>query len=131
MCACCVHLILFGDVNEKPIRQVANRPMCNIASTVICRSLAIVLSLPLPGCGKICDKILETFIFDNFINVQKVSFFFEQYTSASCYYEHNIFNPSTTETNALCFGKQETIVTFFVIPCSKLTHFLNSSACSL
>ena len=36
-----------------------------------------------------------------------------------------------TETNVLCFGKQETIVTFFVIPWSKLTHFLNPSACSL
>ena len=75
-CVLALFIYCFWDVNEKPIQQVTNRPMCNIASTVICRSLAIFLSLPLPGCGNICDKILETFIFDNFINDSKCKFLF-------------------------------------------------------
>ena len=75
-CVPALFIIFFLDVNEKPIRLVTNRPMCNIAISVICRSLAIFLSLPLPGCGNICDKILETFIFDNFINDSKSKFVF-------------------------------------------------------
>ena len=37
-------------VNEYSIPQVTNRPMYNIASAVTRRTLAIVRSLPLPGC---------------------------------------------------------------------------------
>ena len=46
--------------------------------------------------------------------IQKEIIYFEQYTSASCYYEHNLFNPSIAETYVLRFSKQETIVTFLL-----------------
>ena len=65
--------------------------------------------------------------------IQKNNFLFlEQYTSASCYYAHSIFNPSTAETYVLRFSKQETIVTFLLyLGVNQLTIFKNPSVCSL
>ena len=53
------------DVNEQSIPQVTNSPMYNIASAVTCRTLAIVLSLPLPECDidifiNRCDIYLDS-----------------------------------------------------------------------
>ena len=47
--SCKKNQFVYG-VKEQSIPQVTNRPMYNIASAVTCRTLAIVRSLPLPGC---------------------------------------------------------------------------------
>ena len=47
-------------------------PMYNVANAVFCRSLAIVRSLPLPGCDKTISVIgsknseMESDVFDNY-----------------------------------------------------------------
>ena len=51
-------------VNEYSIPQVTNRPMYNIASAVTRRTLAIVRSLPLPGCD-ICRRHYEGHFYEN------------------------------------------------------------------
>ena len=52
-------------------RNVTNRPMYNISSAVTCRTLAIVRSLPLPGCDfgllKIQVKFLINWSLESFV----------------------------------------------------------------
>ena len=37
-------------------------PMYNVASAVLCRTLAIVWSLPLPGCVSLCASVYMCFV---------------------------------------------------------------------
>ena len=57
-------------------------PMYNVASAVFCRSLAIVRSLPLPGCGVMHKHITVKFYgcchkerHENHLNVKGVQLF--------------------------------------------------------